>query len=376
MKKMIPALLAASLGVTACIYPYDPELEEAPEGVLTVDGSLCIGGTSTVQLGTLLSMWTNGSSKGADLSDARVWVEDDAGNTYEGKSSLYLPVFTIDTENAPLDRRYRLRIDALGESYESDWSECLAPPVIRNIGFVADENLVTVNVSVDGGDNGTGYVLLTYEEDWMFHVDYFPCYAVIHNEVSNTWSVESIPTDLSRYWCFRSTRSNRTVPVDYTSLAGKGFTDYPLMTFARRDDRNHRRYCISVKASTISRETYRFLHNLDENTDGGDNLFTPNPGEIAGNLRCGSNPEKTVLGYALFSRAATKRAYLGSEYYIAIPAVSLLYPLPEQYGDYYQSGFLPLMEHLGDYDTSKEGPYGWGMKYCYDCTAVGGTLKT
>ena len=31
-----------------------------------------------------------------------------------------LPFFTIDTENAPLDRRYRLRIDALGESYESD----------------------------------------------------------------------------------------------------------------------------------------------------------------------------------------------------------------------------------------------------------------
>ena len=47
MKKIL-ALLAASMGVAACIYPYDPELDEAPEGVLAVDGNICIGGTSTV----------------------------------------------------------------------------------------------------------------------------------------------------------------------------------------------------------------------------------------------------------------------------------------------------------------------------------------
>ena len=385
MKKIL-ALLAASLSVAACIYPYDPELDEAPEGVLSVDANICIGGTSTVRLGTLISMWDRSGSGWVDLYGAHVWVEDEAGNTYEGKPGypdmvyginymMGLPFFTIDTENAPLDRRYRLRIDALGESYESDWSECIDPPVIREIGFVADEEKVTVNVSVDGGESGTGYVLLTYEEDWMFHVDYFPSYVVVHDEEADTWNVMEGSSDFSKYWCFRSTKSNRTVPVDYTGRTEEGFTDFPLLSFARKDNRNHRRYCVSVKASTISRETYRFIHNLDENSEGGDNLFTPNPGEIAGNLHCESNPEKSVLGYAIFSRAATRRAYLGNDFYIPIPAYPLLYPLPDNYGYLYQSGFLPLEEHLGEYDTTKEGPYGWGPKYCYDCTAAGGTLE-
>jgi hypothetical protein len=182
-------------------------------------------------------------------------------------------------------------------------------------------------------------------------------------------------SDFSKYWCFRSTKSNRTVPVDYTGRTEEGITDFPLLSFARKDNRNQRRYCVSVKASTISRETYRFIHNLEENSEGGDNLFTPNPGEIAGNLRCGSNPEKSVLGYAIFSRAATRRAYLDSSFYIPLPVYPLLYPLPDNYGYLYQSGFLPLEEHLGEYDTTKEGPYGWGPKYCYDCTAAGGTLE-
>ena len=130
-----------------------------------------------------------------------------------------------------------------------------------------------------------------------------------------------------------------------------------------------------MTASSISKDTYRFLHNLDENTNGGDNLFTPNPGEIAGNIRCESNPERMALGYAVFSRAARKRAFLDSRYYLPSPKISLQYPLVENYYNFWKSGFLPLEEHLGEYDPSEEGPYGWGARNCYDCTAAGGTLE-
>ena len=42
MKKILP-LLAVLFLATACIYPYQPDLEEAPEGVLVVDGNLVLG---------------------------------------------------------------------------------------------------------------------------------------------------------------------------------------------------------------------------------------------------------------------------------------------------------------------------------------------
>ena len=385
MKKFL-YLMAAAVCATACIYPYDPELDEAPEGVLSVDATICIGGTSTVRLGTLISMWDSGFDRREDLSDARVWVEDDAGVEYPGTSKatgfpgydifIWNPLFTIPTENAPLDRRYRLRIEALGETYGSDWNEPLSPPVIRNIGFSANDEVVTVDVSMDGGENGTGYALLSYEETWEFNADYIPgLYQVNYDEASGLVSVVQGLPDLSHYRCWRTTTDNRTTPIDYTGRTESGITGFPLFVFPRRDKRNQIRYCISVTASSISKDTYRFLHNLDENTNGGDNLFTPNPGEIAGNIRCESNPERTALGYAVFSRAARKRAFLDSRYYLPSPKISLQYPLVENYYNFWKSGFLPLEEHLGEYDPSKEGPYGWGARNCYDCTAAGGTLE-
>ena len=394
MKKIL-TLLAATLSVAACIYPYDPELDEAPEGVLSVDGNICIGGTSTVRLGTLASLWVNGSASRANLSGAQVWVEDDAGNRYEGKGSLpsgweYFgnsmnlinPFFTIDTREAPQDRRYRLRIEALGESYASEWNEAPAPPDIREISFTADEDNVFVGVSLDGGENGTGYALLSYEETWTFHADYYPSYEVTYNEELGEWEIAGGTPDMSRYWCWQTRTNNRPLPMDYTGRTESGLSGFPLLSFPRTNNRNHRRYCVSVTASTISKETYRFLHNLDVNTDGGDNLFTPNPGEIAGNLRCESDPEKTVLGYAILSQAVTKRSYLDSRYYITSPPYSLLYLLPDQYETYLSMGYLPLAENLNlglgatmpGVSENPEGPYGWGRPFCYDCTAAGGTL--
>ena len=58
MRKIL-TLLAVSLCAAACIYPYTPELEEAPEGVLTVDGNISIGDVSTVRLGSLRPLWTS-----------------------------------------------------------------------------------------------------------------------------------------------------------------------------------------------------------------------------------------------------------------------------------------------------------------------------
>ena len=379
MRKIL-LLLAAFLCATACIYPYSPELEQAPEGVLSVDGNICIGSSSTVRLGTLQSLWKTDWIP-ADFSGARVWVEDDAGGEYPGTSAPYgygygwnQPAYTIDTRNAPADRRYRLCIEALGDRFVSDWNDVLPPPRIRDISFSPDEENVFVFVSVDGGEDGTGYVLLSYEETWEFHADYPLDYQVTYDSMTDMVAISPlILSDYSRYWCWQSVSTGRVYPVDYTGRTESGLSGYPLASFSRRDNRNHRRYCINVTARSISKDSYRFLRNLEENTDGGDNLFTPNPGEIAGNLRCESNPERTVLGYALFSFATSKRAFLDSRYLKPSPPAALDYPLANFYTGLWKIGYLPLVENKPGYDPKVEGPYGWGPRRCYDCTAAGGT---
>ena len=381
MKKYL-SILAALLCAASCIYPYDFELEEAPEGVLTVDADITIGETSTVRLGILYPLNLSSLPKVPDLYTAKVWVEDDANTVYAGElaTSSTLPyinyygyvTFTIPTENATSDRRYRLCVEALDATYASDWSEIPAPPVIRNIEFVPDPELVTVLVSVDGGEGGTGYLLLSYDETWEFHTDYVPHYKVD----TRRWTIEEGDWDYSRYWCWARADNGRSYPVDYTGLSEQGVTAWPLYAFPRRDGRNHKKYCVRVRAKTLSSSSYRFLKNLEDNTDGGDNLFTPNPGEIPGNIRCETDPDRQVYGYALFSRTVSKRAFLNNRYYLSPGLAPLNYLIWDQYADFWSMGYRPLAENPNpDHDPEQEGPYGWGAPRCYDCTAAGGTLQ-
>ena len=263
----------------------------------------------------------------------------------------------------------------MGAKYVSDWTDIAAPPVIREIDFSADEERVSVNVSVDAGAETTGYFLLSFDETWEFHADYTPSYIVsVIPGTDRVSIVEDFP-DYSKYWCWNSSDNHQLFPVDYTAMSDSGITSWPIFRFSRKDNRNHKRYCVNIKARTLSKETYRFLKNLENNTTGGDNLFTPTPGEIAGNLRCESDPERTVLGYVLFSRTTSKRAWLDSRYLRTSRPHTLLYPTEEHFLEYYNNGYLPLEELLPELREEGKGPYGWGPRYCYDCTAAGGTQE-
>ena len=389
MKKSL-YLIAAFACATACIYPYTPDLEEAPEGILVVDGNILIGETSTVQLSTLSSLYPSYSeepggrvSPYSSLLDATVLLADDTGTTYPGipdftseeiqHSTFYGYysngiLFNIDTKDAPADRQYRLVVEFNGNTYSSDWIKPLAPPVIREVDFQADETMVYVTVSLDGGPESTGYALLSYEEAWMFHAEYYPKF--VYEPSSN--SVSDRLSYYPDYWCYNSRKPEEAIPVDFTSMSQEGVVKYPAYCFPRYDGRNHMRYVTKIYARTITRETYRYLHHLNELSQGGGDLFTPNPGEMAGNLRCDTAPEQMVLGYVTVSRTTAMTGEMGSNFLKGTPQnYSLSYPLPELYLEYYVKGYLPLIENpLSSVET---GPYGWGPERCYNCLAVGGT---
>ena len=94
MKKFAITALAALL-VSACVYPYKPELEEKDlEKQLVVDGKILVGGTSTITVNYLQPL--NANSTGIPLAEA--WIEDSEGHQYKPESGMargsYFTIFT------------------------------------------------------------------------------------------------------------------------------------------------------------------------------------------------------------------------------------------------------------------------------------------
>ena len=152
-----------------------------------------------------------------------------------------------------------------------------------------------------------------------------------------------------------------------------GARDYRLTSFARSGERNHGDYNIKVYARSISEAEYRFRRNL-ESSSTGFNLFTPNPGEIAGNVSCEEVPSEHVYGYISTSSSSSIEAVLDQRYLKAMTPnpYSLVVPSPSvDLSVYLNGGMWPVAwMMLGD-----SMPVGWGKLRCIDCIEAGGTLE-
>ena len=230
-----------------------------------------------------------------------------------------------------------------------------------------------MEAAVNGGEAATGYIGLTYEETWEFHTDYLCRY-----ELDTTrWRVYERTTEYPNYWCWANAASTDMTLVDYTQISGDRIVEFPLHSFPRTSGRNHKKYSIKVNAVTLPAATYRYLKNLQDITQGSGSLFSPNPGEMASNIICESNPDLSVLGYVTTSLSTSKRAFLDSRYYTPLmPPTNYLF-ISENFKEDYEYGYYPvdlMILPRGENGEDVEGVY-WGPLRCIDCIEAGGTKE-
>ena len=198
MKKIVPILVILA-GMVSCVYPYNPDLEGTAEDIVVLEGSIVAGGTSTVQFSKVSSLSTVYYS--AQKIGGMAWVEDDEGKIYASQSLSPSSSINIPMNDAPLNRKYRMKAEVDNEIYYSDWLDPLAPPEIEDVSFslTEDSTRVQVSVTLDGGEQGTGYVGLSFDETWEFHADY-DCQYLLD---TLTWQVSQRQNDpYPNYWCW------------------------------------------------------------------------------------------------------------------------------------------------------------------------------
>ena len=217
MKKTLIYLMMA-LSLSACVYPYDVELDGNVEPSLVIDANILVGSTSTVRLSYMQPVDVGLRDRPSGSISGLVYLEDESGNTYQG--SNVNGVYTIDSFEARENQKYRLSVVYDNRVYRSEWIEPVAAPEITDVQFSATDSQVLVLLSLKD-NNGSGYAAATYEEIWKFHADYLKTFG--YDESTNSVSSLMAPDD-SLYWCWNKKVSGSQVVIDYSSLHGEAGT--------------------------------------------------------------------------------------------------------------------------------------------------------
>ena len=365
MKKNSIIYIIGILLTSACVYPYDADIESSVEKELVVDANIVLGSSSTITLTYLqpLDLGKQGSNTGYPV--ATVYLEDEAGNRYDAQG--YIHTYTLNVPEGNVGK-YRLTVICDSNTYRSEWIEPVQPPVLKKVSFDADENSVFVKLNMEDQGTGSGYAAVQFDEIWRSHTDYVRSYD--YNPETNTIIELPRPIDV-HYWCWYKKNTQTISLIDYSSF-NSVVNGYVLNSFSRADVRNHQEYHIRVKLWNLSPEQYRFRKMLEDNASIGGNLFSPEPGEVRGNVFCENDPDARVFGYVNVCSIAQTETTLDDRYNKWILVNRLDVPDAEEYPEWYAKGYMPVDDVLGSNGVLG---IGWGQARCYDCIAAGGTLE-
>ncbi len=367
MKRL--SLLIILLSAVSCVYDYPIPAVEGAENSLVFDGSIVVGGMAKLEVSRITP--TSGNASGEEVSLTDWWVENEDGTVYHMNA-----LGTVDLTLAPFDKQYRMVARCEGKTYYSPLQSPVAAPQIDSLTFSSDFNTVYCNVSLQQDTTVSKYVALSFEEIWNFHADFEKRFDVTSKENKDgtiTYSVIELDyPDYSHYWCWTRRKASADILIDMGILGGQAIS-YPVNKFNSTNNRNHREYHLKVTARSLSEIEYRYSHSLISQ-EGGLNLFTPNPGEIVGNVACQEDPSEHVYGYVSTSASTSIEESLDNRYLrFSDPGTSdFIVPSPTvELSWYIDAGYWPIKR----VKRGEEIPIGWGELRCIDCILAGGTLE-
>lgn len=364
VRNHIYSAAAVLFGLSSCIYPYDADISKETDPTVVIEGEILVGGTSTIRLSYLTEL----KRASAPHPKGTAWIEDKDGHRFESASGEASWILNIPTETASSGNQYRAVVEVDGETYTSEWLNVDPAPTITEISFGTEKNKVVVYVDVDAQACRSGYMGFAYEETWEFHSDFIPDY-VIDPE---TWEYSEMKTTWPYYWCYRSSESQQMVLLDYSTLDGDKTHQYPIHTFSCTDSRNHRKYSILVKAFALSQDAYLYNKQTQDLSDLGGDLFSPDPGQLKGNLTCTSEEGRPVMGLVLAAEITSKRAFLDDRYLRLIKRDEsmMLEVTEDMMPKYYDElNYRPIHKIM----IEDREIIGWGPHRCINCLEAGGT---
>lgn len=315
--KLIVAVLVA-FAMCGCVYDFMPQGDDIPglnEPLLVIEGDIIAGGVTKVRLGYSRELAEDGQQV-PDSRGTSVWVESEEGKIWNGEPSLLeAGEFIVDTEELPLDGRYRLcvSIPDKGEYY-SQFKPVAIAPQIDSITYYVTEDRSALQLEVTTHNDGREplYCRWTFSEDWESNAEYPPVLGMrkVDRDVELYELTEEEQKE--RSVCYSKGSSKGIYIAQTERLAQNVISKQRLNVIPRQDKRISSLYAITVQQTAMDKEAYQYWDALKATVSGTGGLFAPMPNEMRGNIVSATFPDEVVLGYINVSTATYSRKFIYS----------------------------------------------------------------
>jgi len=289
-----------------CKKPYNPPAINTPGGYLVVEGVIDPGADPTIiKLSRAVGIAARAVAK--PVSGAVVSVESDQHTIYP---LMDMGNGTYVSAGLNLDHSHTYRLDIKtpdNKQYRSNFEPVMITPAIDSIGFnitTVPQTGIQIYANTHSADNSLRYYRWDYDENWEFYSKY------ISSFISNGASMVERTPDQEVSKCYSSDISADIVLGSSEKLSQNVLFQQPILFILSTSEKIESRYRVVVRQYALTKEAFNFWTNLKKNTEQLGSIFDALPSEIAGNIRCISNPSEPVIGYMSVSTVASKTKFI------------------------------------------------------------------
>lgn len=370
----ITAILLPVLIWVSCIVPYEPEELINLDDIIVVEGNISLTGPFTIRItrSAPISSYQYGQKTIKYERNAKVYVRDKQGRIFNPNTSTSEGEYLFDFAALHPDQKeeYQLVIESLdGQRYETDFRKSRHTSNMElhyKIDTLAEKLSIYVN-SYDA-DGRSKYYYWQYSETWDY-VSQMPAYCYF--DVSVVKETENLRPWMHR--CWNSQGSSEILLVETSSLSQDRIRDLEIHSIEFRDIRITQHYTIEVTQTVLDNDAFQYMENMRKNSYDIGDIFSPQPNEISGNIRCVTDPSVRAIGFVSVCNSIRQRLFIncvGLPGYIREPMPSdTIVPLDAKVTtmlSLIQMGYTP---HT--IDPMAEVSY-WNLTRCIDCRSKGG----
>ena len=300
---MTVIIVGITLIFQSCIYEFTPKTGD-------LGNLLVVYGMVTNENGpheiTILKTKKINSKVNEPVKGANVSISDDKGDIVPLTEDTVGKYHTPETFAGQIGARYKLNIELEeGKKYESDYVELLDVPDISELeaekitksatGTSPESSGYQFYISTKPGTSEQKYYKWDVFEDYEYRLPYRTLYY---------WDGKVLyPFDPPiPYICYKHTQFNDIYISTTNNFQTNYITHYPL-NFTPNSMKFQFTYGVFVRQYALSEFSYKYWHYAMENNLP-DPLYSKQPYQLIGNIKCISNPNETVFG--IFEASAVK----------------------------------------------------------------------